>query len=244
MMSKVLCTICARGNSVGVKGKNIRLLEGKPLIAHTIEQAIHSNLFDHIVISTDSDAIVQISVQYGAEVFFQRDSVLSSCEAGKIDAIKDAFVRSEAYYDTSFDYLVDLDATSPLRDVNDIKQSFTMFLENKYTNLITACPAKKNPYFNIVEVDDSQMVRLSKKLKEQIVRRQSAPKCYDMNASIYIWTRSAILNDVQLFNPNTGLYIMPEERSVDIDSELDFKLVELIMQERKIRASIENTAIV
>ncbi|OHE00538.1 MAG: flagellar modification protein B [Sulfurimonas sp. RIFCSPLOWO2_12_36_12] len=230
-MSDILCTICARGGSKGVKNKNIKALCGKPLIAYTIEQAFASGLFEHIVISTDSDDIAKVAKQYGAEVFFKRSDEMASDTAGKLDVIKDAFVRSEEYYNKTFDYLVDLDATAPLRSVEDIKDSFKQFLDNHNDNLITAMPSRRSPYFNLVEVDSVGKVSLSKQLDNSIVRRQDAPKSYDMNASIYIWKRDSILNEKTLFLETTGLYVMPEERSIDIDTELDYKFVEFLMRE-------------
>ncbi|MCG3658933.1 cytidylyltransferase domain-containing protein [Aliarcobacter butzleri] len=232
-MSNILCTICARGGSKGVKNKNIKELNGKPLIAYTIEQAKASGLFEHIVISTDSDDIANIAKQYGAEVFFKRSSEMASDTAGKLDVIKDAFERSEEYYNRTFDYLIDLDATAPLRIVEDIINSFKQFKENDNDNLITAMPSRRSPYFNLVEQDKDGKVYLSKKLDSAVVRRQDAPKSYDMNASIYIWKRDIILNENSIFLEKTGLYVMPEERSIDIDNELDFKFVEFFMKERE-----------
>ncbi|HIP13135.1 MAG TPA: acylneuraminate cytidylyltransferase family protein [Arcobacter sp.] len=231
---KILCTICARGGSKGVKNKNIKSIHGKPLIVYTIEQAIASKLFEHIVISTDSDDIANISKEYGAEVFFKRSAEMASDTAGKLDVIRDAFVRSEEYYNEAYDYLIDLDATAPLRVVDDILNSFTQFLENNHDNLITAMPSRRSPYFNLVEVDKNGIVALSKTVDSSIVRRQDTPKSYDMNASIYIWKRDVILSQKSLFLEKTGLYVMPEERSIDIDSELDYKLVELIMKENNV----------
>lgn len=227
----ILCTICARGGSKGVKNKNIKELHGKPLIAYTIEQARASNLFEHIVISTDSDDIANVAKECGAEVFFKRSAEMASDTAGKLDVIKDTFVRSEEHYNRTFDYLIDLDATAPLRSVEDIINSFNQFKENNNDNLITAMPSRRSPYFNLVEQNKDGKVYLSKKLDSAIVRRQDAPKSYDMNASIYIWKRDVILNENSLFLENTGLYIMPEERSIDIDNELDFKFVEFLMKE-------------
>ena len=229
-MSNILCTICARGGSKGVKNKNIKELNGKPLIAYTIEQAKASGLFEHIVISTDSDDIANIAKQYGAEVFFKRSDEMASDTAGKLEVIKDAFKRSEEYYNKTFDYLVDLDATAPLRDVEDIINSFKQFKENNNDNLITAMPSRRSPYFNLVEQDKDGKVYLSKKLDSAVVRRQDAPKSYDMNASIYIWKRDIILNENSIFLEKTGLYVMPEERSIDIDTELDYKFVEFLMK--------------
>ncbi len=230
-MSNVLCTICARGGSKGVKNKNIKTINGKPLIAYTIEQAIASKLFEHVVISTDSDNIANIAKEYGAEVFFTRSEEMASDTAGKLDVIKDAFIRSEKYYKQQYDYLIDLDATAPLRNIQDIQDSFKQFLLNNNDNLITAMPGRRSPYFNLVEVDTYGKVNLSKKLDSNILRRQDAPKSYDMNASIYIWKRDVILNENSIFLENTGLYVMPEERSIDIDTELDYKFVEFLMKE-------------
>ena len=232
-MSDVLCTICARGGSKGVKNKNIKLLHGKPLIAYTIEQAIASKLFDNVVISTDSDQIAEAATQYGAEVFFKRDAHLSSDTAGKLDVIKDALLKSEEYYGKKYKYHVDLDATAPLRSVDDIVNAFQQFLKHKNDNLITAMPSRRSPYFNLVELDDKGIVGLSKQLKTAVVRRQDAPKTFDMNASIYIWTRENLLKSDTLFSDKTGLYIMPEERSIDIDAELDFEFVEFLMQKNE-----------
>jgi len=229
-MSNVLCTICARGGSKGVKNKNIKELNEKPLIAYTIEQAKLSGLFEHIVISTDSETIANIAKEYGAEVFFKRSDEMASDTAGKLDVIKDAFVRSEEYYNRTFDYLIDLDATAPLRSVEDIINSFNQFKENNNDNLITAMPSRRSPYFNLVEQNKDGKVYLSKKLDSAVVRRQNAPKSYDMNASIYIWKRDIILNKNSLFLETTGLYVMPEERSIDIDNELDFEFVEFLMR--------------
>ena len=233
-MSEILCTICARGGSKGVKNKNIKTINGKPLIAYTIEQAKESKLFDHIVVSTDSDDIANVAKEYGAEVFFKRSAEMASDTAGKLDVIKDAFIRSEEYYKKQYEYLIDLDATAPLRSVEDIQKSLEQFLVNKNDNLITAMPGRRSPYFNLVEVDKENRVYLSKTLDNSIVRRQDAPKSYDMNASIYIWKRDVILNEQSLFLENTGLYVMPEERSIDIDTELDYKFVEFLMRENNV----------
>jgi len=232
---KILCTICARGGSKGVRNKNIKKIHGKPLISYTIEQAKASGLFEHIVVSTDSDDIANVSLKDGAEVFFKRSAEMSSDTAGKLEVIKDAFIRSEEYYGLQFDYLVDLDATSPLRAVLDITEAFEQFLTDKNANLITATPSRRSPYFNLVEKNQFGQVTLSKNLGENVVRRQDAPKTYDMNASIYIWDRDTILNRNTLFLENTGLYVMPEERSVDIDSELDYKIVELLMDKTHVK---------
>lgn len=225
-----LCTICARGGSKGVPNKNIKKLNEKPLIAHSIEQAKASGLFEYIVISTDSDEIAEVSRSYGADVFFKRTDELSSDTAGKLDVIKDAFQRSESHFNQKFDQLVDLDATSPLRNPQDIISAISILEKENSENLFSVMPSRRSPYFNLVEKTKEGKVQLSKPLPHQIVRRQDSPKTYDVNASIYIWTRSSILNSVSLFGDHTSIYIMPEERSIDIDSASDFIMVEALMK--------------
>ena len=198
-MSEILCTICARGGSKGVKNKNARELLGKPLIAHSIEQARQSELFKHVVISTDSDLIADAAVKFGGEVFFKRDAALASDAAGKLDVIKDALLRSEVHFNQKFSYIVDLDATSPLRDVSDIINSFNQFLKDDNDNLITATPSRRSPYFNLVEIFENGSVGLSKKPQKQRLCRQDAPKTYDMNASIYFWKRDVLLSKDSVF---------------------------------------------
>jgi len=202
------------------------------MIVHTIEQAKESKLFEHIIISTDSDKIVEIAVDNGAEVFFKRNKEMASDTAGKLDVIKDAFRRSEKHFNQIFEYLIDLDATAPLRNTNDILESFKQFKDADNDNLITAMPSRRSPYFNLVELNAEGNVMLSKRLQSTIARRQDAPKSFDMNASIYIWKREALLNNDSLFLNKTGLFIMPEDRSIDVDSELDFKIVEWLMKEK------------
>ena len=228
---KILCTICARGGSKGVKGKNFKMINGKPLLAYTIETAVKSALFDHIVVSSDSEEIQKVAVEYGAEVFFTRPADLATDTAAKIPVIRHAFTKSEKHYNENYDILVDLDATSPLRTVEDIKACIDLLIEKKAENVITAMPSRRSPYFNLIERNAGGRWDVSKKLAEPIVRRQDAPACYDMNASIYVWTRDSILKNDEVFNPTTELYVMPEERSIDIDSELDFQFVEFLLKQ-------------
>ncbi|WP_086289461.1 acylneuraminate cytidylyltransferase family protein [Campylobacter devanensis] len=230
-MSNILCTICARGGSKGVKNKNIRPIAGLPLIAHTINQAKECGLFKHIVISTDSDEIASTAQKYGAEVFFKRDSALASDTAGKLAVIRDALLKSQEYYKHKFDYIIDLDATSPLRLSSDINMAFEQFIQDDNDILITAAPSRRSPYFNLIEKIDGK-INLSKTLPNQILRRQDAPATYDMNASIYIWKSLVLLNNDTLFLPKTGLYVMPVNRSIDIDDELDFMIVEHILRSK------------
>jgi CMP-N,N'-diacetyllegionaminic acid synthase len=226
---KRLCTICARGGSKGVKNKNVRELLGKPLIAHSILQARASGLFDWIAVSSDSDQILAAAKAWGADHLIKRPDELATDQAAKLPVICHCVAEVERITGATFDVLVDLDATSPLRTPGDIVECVRLLEERGVANVITGAPARRSPYFNLVEVDDAGVARLSKKLDRPVVRRQDAPKCYDMNASVYVWTRASLFGAPTVFNSDTALHVMPEERSIDIDSELDFRFVEFIM---------------
>ena len=226
-----LCTICMRGGSKGVPKKNLKKLIDKPLLAYTITQALESKIFDKVVISTDSLDIANESKKYGAESWFIRSKELADDKSAKVPVIRDALLKAESYYKKTFSYIVDLDATSPLRDVDDIINAFNYFLDEKSDNLVSACISKKNPYFNVLEYNSGE-INTSKKMNNKILRRQDAPITYDMNASIYIWKRNYLINSDNLFSKNTSLYIMPEERSIDIDSQLDWDIVEYLIKRK------------
>ena len=213
----------------GVPNKNLKSLFKKPLIAYSIEQAVNSKLFTTIMVSTDSNEIAKKAKMYGAKSWFLRPKKLSTNSSPKLPVIKHALKMAEKEFGLKYDIVVDLDVSSPLRTIEDIKKSLKKFKDSNYSNLITGCKSRKNPYFNIVELKNGK-ANLSKKSKSTPTRRQSAPKAYDMNASIYIWKRATLLKSKLLFNANTGFYEMPEERSYDIDSKLDWDIVEMIMK--------------
>lgn len=225
---KILCTIGARGGSKGVKNKNVRPLLGKPLLAHTILQAKQAGIFSAIACSSDSAEILRVAGEWGADCLIVRPPEMASDTAAKLPAIKHCVEETEKRRGERFDIIVDLDATSPLRTSQDIVNCVQLLKERKAANVITGAPARRSPYFNLVEMDDHGIARLSKKMERPVVRRQDAPKCFDMNASIYVWWRDTLMNSQSIFLDTTVLYEMPEERSLDIDTELDFEIVELL----------------
>jgi len=233
---KRICSICARGGSKGVKNKNIRPLLGKPLIAHSILQAKEADCFDCIAVSSDSQEILDIAKKWGADYLIKRPDDMASDFSAKLPSIQHCVEETEKIIGYTVDTVVDLDATSPLRSVDDILNSIKMFEEsNNSSNLITASPSRRSPYFNLVELNDDNYVRRSKTLDTAIVRRQDSPKCFDMNASIYIWKRKSFFEKKKVLDDDTILFVMPEERSIDIDSELDFEIVEMLFQKKRIQ---------
>ena len=236
-MNSTLCTICMRGGSQGIKNKNLKLMNGKPLMYYTIKQAIKSKIFDKIVFSTDSKQIFKYAKTYGADGWFLRPKKLSYNSSSKVAAIRHILIEAEKHYDKKFNFIMDLDVTSPLRKVKDIINAYKIFIKKKADFLISGTRSKYNPYFNIFEIVNKRVKKV-KIIKKKIFRRQEAPKTYNANASIYIWKRKNLVKSV--IEPYTAFskwnvifYVMPESRSIDIDSKLDFELVEFLLKKRK-----------
>jgi CMP-N,N'-diacetyllegionaminic acid synthase len=222
---KTIASICARGGSVGVPGKNIRPLRGKPLIAHTIEQALAVKAIDAVYVSTDDPAIAEVARCHGARVPFLRPNELATSSAPKVPVIQH-LCDWVAANDGPFDRVVDLDPTSPLRTVGDIDACLAL-LDADTDAVITAFESEKNPYFNMVERKPGGNIGLVCRPEGTVVARQQAPHVYSMNASIYVWHRHTLAKG--LWNSRLKLHVMPRERSIDIDSPLDFAIVEMLM---------------
>lgn len=225
---KTIASICARGGSVGVPRKNILPVGGKPLIAHTIDQALSSPGIDAVYVSTDCPEIAEVARRYGARVPFLRPAELATGTAAKIPVIQHLcdWVTS---HDGPFDRIIDLDPTSPLRLMDDIEACISL-LDDETDAVITAFESEKNPYFNMVEVKAGGNVGLVCGQQGGVVARQLAPKVYSMNASIYVWHRHTLSKG--LWNGRLRLHVMPRERSIDIDSPLDLKIVEMLLAQR------------
>ena len=225
---KILCTICARAGSKGVANKNLRLINNKPLIVYSIEQAIATKLFDQIVVSSDSKEIREVALANGATFCVDRPAELATDTAPKLPAIKHCVENAEKKFG-QFEVIIDLDATAPLRESSDIIGALELLQSAQADNVITGTPAHRSPYFNLVETDANGIVSLSKPPANVVARRQDSPQCFDMNASIYVWRRQALFANENLFTSNTRLFVMPRERSLDIDSQADFEMVEWMM---------------
>lgn len=225
----VLCIIPARGGSKGLPGKNIKELLAKPLIAYSIEQARHSKYIDRVVVSTDSKAIADISKQYGAEAPFMRPKEYAGDESSIFDVLLHAMDWMEKNEKYLFDILVLLHVTAPLRNTEDIDNCIELLVKKDADNVFSVTPTNRNPYFNMVEVSKDGKVRLVK--KGDFATRQSAPEVFDMNASIYVWWKDMLKEKRATLLENSHIYIMPKERSVDIDDAIDFKIAETLLKE-------------
>lgn len=227
-----ICTITVRAGSKGVPGKNLRIVAGVPLFGHSVQQAVASGLFDEVVVTTDSQEILDLAPSFGATGIVVRPPHMATDTAGKVQAIAHAVLETEARLGVRFETSVDLDATSPLRTVDDIIAAVALFDSADVDSLITGTEARRNPYFNLVELQPDGTVAVSKKPDDAVLRRQDAPRSFDMNGSIYVWKRDSLIENPVVFFPSTILYEMPPERSQDIDSEYDFAVVQWLMESR------------
>lgn len=229
----VLCIIPARKGSKGLPGKNIKKLSGKPLIAYSIEQARDSKYIDRVIVSTDSREIADISKKYGAEVPFMRPKKYAEDKSSIFDVLLHAMGWLEKKEKYSFDILVLLHVTAPLRNSEDIDICIELLVKKDADNVFSVTPSNRNPYFNMVEVLKDGKVRLIK--KGDFATRQSAPEVFDMNASIYVWQKDILKKKKRTLLENSHIYIMPKERSVDIDDAIDFKIAETLLKDAKVK---------
>ena len=231
----ILISICARAGSKGVPGKNARLICGKPLIAHTVIQAVDwkSNHFPSakIVVSTDGAELASIAREYGADVPFLRPQELANDTIGKIPVLIHALEKSEAHYAQKFDLMLDLDPTSPLRTADDINRGLSVYSKSNTSVCFSVTKPKKNPYFNVVERKFDGSIGLVKTGDGPALRRQEANEVWDMNAAIYFYERNFLLRRPNsLWDGKPEIFLMPPQSAFDIDEETDFIATEALMK--------------
>ena len=229
----VLATICARGGSKGVPNKNIRTVLGKPLLAYAIECARNSSAVDHLVVSTDSDEIARVAERHGVPVPFRRPAEFASDESAKIHAIRHATQFVEENEGFRPDVVVDLDVGVPLRAPEDVEACVSMLADNSDLDAaVTLYESERSPYFNMVEFEGDQ-VRLVKQPGEGYVRRQDAPPVYSVSPSVFAYRRRRLMTITHLYQGKWGGCVLPRERTMDIDSEIDLAFVEFLLTRRQ-----------
>jgi len=231
----ILITICARGGSKGIPGKNIKLLNGVPLIEYTINTAkSFANLFESdIAISTDDLNIKQLCKSIGVETDYVRPFHLSTDSAGKIDTIYDLLKYHEKLNAKKYDYILDLDVTSPLRTIDDLKQAFDLLQKNDGAlNIFSVNKANKNPYFNMVEQKEDGYYELSK--KGEFLTRQSTKLVFELNASFYFYKRLFFDSDsIRVVNNFSLIYEM-KHTCFDLDHPIDFEFMSFLIENNKL----------
>lgn len=220
----VLAVIPARGGSKGVPRKNIRQIAGKPLIAWTIEEAKKSSYIDRIILSSDDREIADIGVDWGCEVPFLRPSALAQDETPGIEPIIHILENLQDKYD----YIVVLQPTSPLRRVEDIDGCFDHMMKYDAPLCVTVCEVDKSPYW-MYEMDGSCHLIPVIKDSALMLRRQDMPMIYALNGAIYVGKSSWVQQFRTFITPETIAYVMPKERSLDIDTELDVKICDFLL---------------
>jgi CMP-N,N'-diacetyllegionaminic acid synthase len=232
---KTLITICARAGSKGIPGKNTKLLNGIPLVEYTIKMAFEftKKIDAKIAISTDDENIKNIAKFFEIETSYCRPAHLATDNAGKVETIFDILKYEENKSSEQFDYILDLDVTSPLRTLEDLHAGFNIILENtEILNLFSVNNANKNPYFNMVEQKDDGYFKLVK--EGNFLTRQSASKVYELNASFYFYKRDFFNNpNAKVINDRSFIYLMPHI-CFDLDHIIDFDFLEFLVKNNKI----------
>lgn len=233
MKPHVVGCVFARGGSKGVPRKNIRPLAGKPLIAYAIETALESQWIDRVVVSTDDTEIAGIAQQYGADVPFIRPAELALDDSPEWLAWQHAIRMLEATTEyPKIDIFVSVPPTSPLREVADVDACVQTLWESEADMVITVRSAERSPYFNMVTIDEAGYAHLVIQSHQPIHYRQAVPAVYDMTTVAYAARPDFVLRAGSLFEGRLKAVIVPAERAVDIDTELDFKFAEFLIQEQ------------
>lgn len=226
---KIYAFIFAREGSKGLPGKNTKNLFGTPLIAWSILKAKEVKEIEKVIVSTDSESIAEIAVKYGAEVPFIRPKELADDSSPEWLSWQHALQYLKINNDLP-DVFVSVPATSPLRKASDIKMCIEKFKLNNSDLIITVSEPHRNPYFNMVQDQGDGFVKIILDSEGPFYRRQDAPKVYDMATVAYVTSPKYILNNTGLFSGKVESVIIPYERAIDIDTQFDFDIAELLLK--------------
>lgn len=237
-MKNILITICARGGSKGIPGKNIKILNKQPLIFFSLkvaEQFATKHRNTQIVLSTDDAEIKNVvrEISTITDVEYTRPEILANDTAGKLDAITDVKNYAEQKHQKSYDFVIDLDVTSPLRNLADLENALQILEENPAAyNIFSVSPANRNPYFNMVEEQEDGYYSLCK--KGLFLTRQSAPKVYDMNASFYIFRKHFFSTGNKTVITEKTLVYEVSHICFDLDHPIDFEIMSFLLENSKL----------
>jgi CMP-N-acetylneuraminic acid synthetase len=238
----ILITICARGGSKGIPGKNIKIIGDKPLIAYSIDTANqfkNNYITTNISLSTDSDEIISTAASFGLITKYKRPDYLAGDNAGKLDAIKDILLFYEKENNCRYDYILDLDVTSPLRNMEDLQQAFNLLQNDEEAiNLFSVSNANRNPYFNMVEQKENGYYGLVKSLDKIMLTRQSSPKVFDMNASFYFYKRRFFDEGYKGAITDKSLIYLVPHICFDLDHPVDFEFMNYLITNNKLGFSL------
>ena len=224
--------IGARKGSKGVPGKSMVEVCGKPLIEWSLRQLLGFKRPGPVVVSTDDERTYEHCVALGAADIGLRPENLAQDDTSKWEVWQHSLKQAEEIVDEPVTVFLDLDCTSPLRLEEDIEKAVALFERERPGMVMSCCVARKNPYFNLLEIDDNGSLQLSKKPGVRVVSRQQAPLVYEHAGSTYVLDPKYLRSASSLYEGHVIPYLMPLERCHDIDSELDLKIVSMLMEER------------
>lgn len=226
---RVLAVVPARGGSKGIPGKNLVLLCGKPLLQWTIEAAQNSRYVDRLVLSSDDEMICNLGQQLDCDVPFKRPKKLASDDATTVDVIKDTVDRLPG-----FDIVIVLQPTSPLRRSEDIDQCLGMLVEKNYCSIASITKVKDHPFLTYKTSADGFLEPFVGSRAGLSLRRQDLPEAYVLNGAMYAVETNWFISKLALVSDDTGGFVMPLERSVDIDDWPDLAIAEKLIRNDKI----------
>jgi len=234
-MSEIVGLITARGGSKSIPRKNLKMLAGKPLIAWTIEAALQSPSLDRVIVSTDDVEIAEVSRQWGAEVPFIRPAELAQDDSSHVSVVVHTVRWLESYQGTRPNYLVLLQPTSPLRTAEDIEAAVQVAFKKKADSVVSVSETHHHPYLMKRIMEDGILADFMSGVPQpgsRSIRRQDLPPVYSVNGAIYLTQCELLLNSQTLLSPRTFPYIMPPQRSLQVDDLWDFYLIHLIMEHK------------
>ena len=226
----ILGAVFARANSKSIKNKNLLFFKNKTLVGHAINQAYKSKFIKKVYISSDSKKIINEAKKYKAIEPFKRPKFLSSDKASHLYVWRH-FAKYLEKKKIFADYIVDIPTTSPLRSVDDINKCIKLAIKKKLDMVFTVSKSSKNPYFNMLEKKGNKL-KLIKTSTKKVIRRQDAPKCYDLTTVCYVFKPSYIKKTKDLLSGKVGFIDIPKERAIDIDDKIDYKIA-LMLSKKK-----------
>lgn len=226
---KNLAIIPARSGSKGLKDKNIKLMNGKPLLAYTIESARKSGVFDEIMVSTDSQEYADIAEQWGGKVPFLRSKELSNDIASSWEVVKEV-LQKYMEIEIKFDTVALLQPTSPLRTSNDIVEGFKLMKEKNANFIVGVCEMDHSPLWANTLTEDLSMENF---IRTEVIKmpRQSIPTYYRINGALYIVKVDYLSRTPDIYGERSFALVMRKENSVDIDDQIDFTVAEILMHQ-------------
>lgn len=230
-MSEVVGIITARGGSKGLPRKNVKLLNGKPLIAWTIETALRSRSLNRVIVSTEDEEIAEISRRSGAEVPFLRPTQLAEDDTPTLPVLQHAVSWLESEEGYVPEVLVTLQPTSPLRRAEHIDQALSLLQQTGADSVVSVCLAEHNPYW-MKRLEGDRVYPFLNDVSNDL-RRQDLPPVYRVNGAIYVTRSPVLMKENRILGENTRAIVMDAESSIDIDTLLDFKIAEVLLKERE-----------